>query len=472
MKNLSIKIYFILMFCFLGINYARAGNPQDSILKLAINNMKAIRVTPEIAYEKAIGLQNLAKNAHQKEAELLSIVNQCIYHTYNIDFISLKVTAESLFEKATVYIMPEYQAIAKYYLFQAYLFSSLLVKAKKQLDDGMNYIYLAKKNGRIVRQTMINFYIGYANYYLQKQDQASQLKYLRLVSNEILKVPKTNNNIKLQVRHYSNLAQFFMNSEQMDSAKFYATLSSQKAEGLNMTTAEIMNYMILGKVAMKKSDYKKAIFLLQKGINVEGANNHLNLLDLYNYIIECYNCLNKADSVLYYNSMRTTLLLKVSESQNTVLNRLLHKTNSNTSRTILYLILLLGGIIIISIFLVLLNNLRLRNNESQPVSDSKQFKIAEKHLRIIDLIKSNSPAFMITFKSVYPEFENKLLTINPDLSPTEVEFCAYIKMQVPSKDIAHYTYRAPKTIQNKRSIIRRKLHINKEKNLYKWFEDF
>jgi DNA-binding CsgD family transcriptional regulator len=62
-------------------------------------------------------------------------------------------------------------------------------------------------------------------------------------------------------------------------------------------------------------------------------------------------------------------------------------------------------------------------------------------------------------------FFKKLLEINPDLSPTELKVCAYLRAKMVSKEIAEITHKNVRTIENLRTSIRTKLNLNPSENL-------
>lgn len=74
------------------------------------------------------------------------------------------------------------------------------------------------------------------------------------------------------------------------------------------------------------------------------------------------------------------------------------------------------------------------------------------------------------FDEMFPGFSKKLLEINPQIVQSEIEFCSLLKLKISTKDIARYKYITPKTVQNKKYLIRKKLNIPKEIDIYQWFD--
>ncbi|MEN8225934.1 MAG: hypothetical protein ABFS05_11320, partial [Bacteroidota bacterium] len=73
--------------------------------------------------------------------------------------------------------------------------------------------------------------------------------------------------------------------------------------------------------------------------------------------------------------------------------------------------------------------------------------------------------FNVRFKEVHSEFHTKLLRQYPDLSPSEQRLCAFLRMNMSTKDISELSGIHPRSIDNTRSKIRKKLGLNAEDNL-------
>lgn len=69
--------------------------------------------------------------------------------------------------------------------------------------------------------------------------------------------------------------------------------------------------------------------------------------------------------------------------------------------------------------------------------------------------------------SVNLDFEQRLLSAYPDLSPTEVKLCNFIILGLASKDISIIINRSEKTVRNYRSAIRKKMGLEAGESVFK-----
>lgn len=73
--------------------------------------------------------------------------------------------------------------------------------------------------------------------------------------------------------------------------------------------------------------------------------------------------------------------------------------------------------------------------------------------------------FEMRFAKVHKDFYVKLLDICPTLSPNERKICAFLKLNMTTKEIAAITYQSSKSIDIARYRLRKKLNLQREDNL-------
>ncbi|WP_334125006.1 tetratricopeptide repeat protein [Empedobacter brevis] len=80
--------------------------------------------------------------------------------------------------------------------------------------------------------------------------------------------------------------------------------------------------------------------------------------------------------------------------------------------------------------------------------------------------------FETYFIKVNPEFYSKLNQLFPDLTPNEKKLCAFLRLNMSTKDISSITYQSVNSIAVSRSRLRKKLNIQGEdKNLINFLSD-
>ena len=73
--------------------------------------------------------------------------------------------------------------------------------------------------------------------------------------------------------------------------------------------------------------------------------------------------------------------------------------------------------------------------------------------------------FEIRFEQVHKEFYTKLNKKIPELTPNERKLCAFLRLNMTTKDIALITFKTPNSINQARKRLRKKLNIEQDTNL-------
>jgi tetratricopeptide (TPR) repeat protein/DNA-binding CsgD family transcriptional regulator len=73
--------------------------------------------------------------------------------------------------------------------------------------------------------------------------------------------------------------------------------------------------------------------------------------------------------------------------------------------------------------------------------------------------------FEVRFQKVHKDFYRKLMEKYPDLTPNEIKICAFLKLNMTSKDISAITFQSVKTLEVARHRLRKKMGIDRDENL-------
>lgn len=114
-------------------------------------------------------------------------------------------------------------------------------------------------------------------------------------------------------------------------------------------------------------------------------------------------------------------------------------------------------------------------NDLQSIEGNKEInKSIEK---VIQKLKNNLKEdswkeFELRFEKVYNDFYLKLNESFPDLTPNERKLCAFLRLNMSTKEISSITYQSAKSIDVARSRLRRKLKLSREENLINFLQQF
>jgi DNA-binding CsgD family transcriptional regulator len=79
--------------------------------------------------------------------------------------------------------------------------------------------------------------------------------------------------------------------------------------------------------------------------------------------------------------------------------------------------------------------------------------------------------FEIRFHQVHQDFYKKLSEKIPNLTPNEKRLCAFLRLNMTTKEIAGITFQSIKSIQVARTRMRKKMDIERDENLISFLQD-
>ncbi|WP_343659115.1 LuxR C-terminal-related transcriptional regulator [Chryseobacterium sp.] len=192
--------------------------------------------------------------------------------------------------------------------------------------------------------------------------------------------------------------------------------------------------------------------------------------EVYKPLQEIYQKLNIRDSAIYYqNKIKEYDLLVLNSKYNSlqeVINRDKKEEKKSSKNYIIRIFIGLGAIGCIIIYFF-----KRKAKNTEEILNSEPI-LPETYHHLIDLLEKKDPAFMFAFEKVYPKFRENLLAKNADLQQSEIEFCALLKIQLTTKEIAKYTFIETRTVQNKKYRLRKKFEIPSNLDIYIWINQF
>lgn len=90
---------------------------------------------------------------------------------------------------------------------------------------------------------------------------------------------------------------------------------------------------------------------------------------------------------------------------------------------------------------------------------------AEKLEAIIQMAMKNDDAFFLKFNEFDSDFRKSLLRIAPGLVSSELEFCALLKLNFDTKEIARFTATSVRAVEGRKYRIRKKLNIGSKEDI-------
>jgi len=111
-----------------------------------------------------------------------------------------------------------------------------------------------------------------------------------------------------------------------------------------------------------------------------------------------------------------------------------------------------------------INNLKVINNSSVTSIKSKIAKLISA-LEDIPVVPVDWEMMVLQLENLYPGFLDRLNSRHPNLTPKEKKLCAFLRLDLSSRDISGLQNVLPKSVEIARVRLRKKLKLNRELRL-------
>ncbi len=282
----------------------------------------------------------------------------------------------------------------------------------------------------------------------------------------------------------SRLAKYYMvYKKNLDSARYYLDLGNRLYK---KDITPIFQYSVLlrnqGRYFFETGQNEKAIQYLEESLAIsKKLNKPQDIRDTHKILYEVYKAINdqkkSVENLEKYTLIDDSITEKSRSLQEIPIEHFVKEkqVKLEESRDSLVLWLLAVCILFLAVILPLLYRYNKRKKISREIikTKSKENLILQQKINlalddVIQLAKKNSPDFWAKFQEAYPEFNNKMLVINPDLKKSELILCAYIFLGFNTKDIAEYSFKALKTIKNNKYNLRKRLNVPTKDDFVVW----
>jgi DNA-binding CsgD family transcriptional regulator len=429
------------------------------------NNTRLYNVHIDSAFIELDELINEAQFLKDSAIELVLLERKCRYF-YQTNQLDLLISAsEELADKANQYNDLYSQAMSYVYISEAYSANRINGKSIEYLEKAFTLLEKDQSNNRKIFIAKSNVLNSFANTYISMGEPEKAVIKIKAVISNYKELDNVSDIVRFQYLNYSNIANIYT-LYNLDSAEFYA-LKSIELKPANVENDKVMltNYDVLGSVYKEKQSYQTALLYYHKALDIsEITGEQLNLKNLYSRLVEIYKILGIKDSAIIYNSHLNELEISSLQNKYTSLQLIMDKIDqSSDDGWWKWIIAVSVGVLLIVLGLFFFFIKR------KPQTTEKDTEITYNSL--IEFVKNNDPGFIFAFEQNFPEFSSQLLKINPTLSNTEIEFCALLKLNLSTKEIARYRFIETRTVQNRKHRIRKRLNIPSSADLYNWFNN-
>lgn len=290
----------------------------------------------------------------------------------------------------------------------------------------------------------------------------------------------------------TSLTHYHLNtSNDTDSALYYLKKSKTLLQTNSQKFEEAISENQWSRYYLKINNPKKSLIHSKNASKLATEIFSANeLLASYQNIGMAYKALGKLDEAeKYFNkesalsaNLNNNLLKNLDED---IIKIVENESNNEHRKRLMTINIIIFISIIVVLFLLwrikrvkAIKNSIIKSAERQISQKSKTLLKKDAILRklsretfddVVELAKMNSPNFYLRFTEIYPDFNSKIIGLSDEITRADLLLSAYIYLGFNTKEIANFTFRSVKTIQNRKNSIRKKLKIGPHEDLYQWF---
>lgn len=416
---------------------------------------------------KAAAYLNLAQTlfylgSYEKSLEYLSFTEKEPYFANNI-YTQFEISR--IRGQIFTYLKLEKQSIRE---FQKCISIANQIESKSQRDYGlsMSYENLSVVYGRLDMPDSVFYFLSKNKDLLESIDES--LAYRSMVN------------------MYSSFGKWHAEKNEFELAEDYFAKTLQIAEKYQYPYLS-QAYTFMGNMEMSRDNNDSALIYYNKALeNLEITKIKGEYSLVYQSLSELYDKVGLTDSARIYREEQSLIENELSEQREKSVGKALEvflneekkaqETQKAQSQRTLN-ILMVSIIVFILLTLIISRkvhksmlkrkeSLKYELLESTKIIEEKKAntKVLEKKLNesfkeIIELAKSNDPSFLKRFSEVYADETKIILDKHSNLTKSELILCALIFLKFSTKDIATYTFVEHRSVQTKKSRLRKKLNL-------------
>jgi tetratricopeptide (TPR) repeat protein len=488
MKKLLFLFFFILSF---SLNAQKYSEKQiDSIGTLAL---KLIDTNPQQTIVMSEKLYSYSKQINYAEGMISSLENIAFsYYTTGQSEKCIEYAARE--EEEALAINNYYNACAAVRLKAvSYSLLGFHSEADKQINKALEIVENIEDSdkrheikGMIYQaKTSVIYYKHINNYKLQKD---SMFFYNKKVLEEFLQIKKNKTIYNSLAVTYLNLADSYTDQGKYEIAENYLFKALAISKKTKDNYAEFKVLFNLARLYSNKKDYEKAIIYYNDVIKKATLyKDPYKVKESYEGLNRIYKNLNnekKANEALVeYTKLNDSLTNVEKIALKTPLKQIIKEKDQhfNSTKSNLYIVISLCLIFLAATLFLAFRYFKNYNkvkeqkksNDETILEKNSQLmqlesKVNDAFEEVLELAKNDDPAFLARFKEVYPEFYNNLTSAYPDLTISQLRFCAMLRLNFSTKEIAYYHHTTVRGIQTKKTRLRKQLNLNSEEDLNKW----
>ncbi len=353
--------------------------------------------------------------------------------------------------------------------------------AKQEYDKGIaNAQFIKKDNYKHITLSMLYTQLGSLYYNPADNDRMDTATYFFNKVETELKLVDSDFLFPIAPLYLVLKTDRFIHTNQADSAKACVDeLFSQINTYRNADFPYI--YLIAGRYYEFVQEPDSAEFYYRYALQRSSESGVIKDLPKIYYLMNLfYEKHEEPDSARLYNQLYIDAknqqaqykLASSEEIVNTIMQDVKQQSNNNPKKSNLLIIVITYVIAFATTTVIYLHYRKRAKSKSEKQINQLNQQLNLAFDEVIALAKKNDSTFITRFQEVYPTFWSNLTATHPDLSPAELHLCAMTYLNFTTQQIADFAYLQVRSVQTRRSRLRKKIDLDPKEDLYHYLLSF
>lgn len=303
---------------------------------------------------------------------------------------------------------------------------------------------------------------------------------------KIKDVKKRNGWLAIQ---YSSLGYTYIDLEKHQEALYYSRKAYLLAKAENDSINQAFGLYGIGNTYLEMNKTDSSIYYYKQALPIfEKAQDIYRLQYIYDDLSTIYEKLGE-DRLYGYYTRKSKELYDVIRKKEKAETDNISKNIIDNEKTGWYknLYFIIAGIVvffIVKMYFTIKYFKRFRRERQKRVKtkinliarerelNQLELKVNDSFAELLELAKSNDSSFLSRFKEIYPDFCERLTTQYSDMTSGQLTFCALLKLNFSTKEIAHCSHISVRSVEMKKSRLRKQLNIPSDIDLNNWMVNF
>lgn len=288
---------------------------------------------------------------------------------------------------------------------------------------------------------------------------------------------------------YSSLGYTYIDLDQYEEALYYNREAYRLSKIENDSINQAFGLYGIGNAYLEMNKADSSIYYYKQALPIfEKAQDIYRLQYIYEDLATIYEKMGEDKVYSYYSKKAKELsdLVRKKEKIETdkIAKSILDQEKSNWYKNFYILIGTIIALFVLFIFLALNYFKRYRIEKEQKEKteidlieketelNHLESKVNDAFAELLELAKNNDSSFLSRFMDVYPSFYNSLTAEYPDMTSGQLKFCALLKLNFSTKEIALFSHISVRSVEMKKNRLRKQLGISSDVDLNNWMMNF